>query len=493
MGRLITIRDTTLRDGHQSLWATRMSSEMMLPVARHLERSGVDSVDIMAHVIIDAAVRFTKDNPWERSRNLRKLMPTPDMAGYTAGKVAWGFRLAPTDILELCTELTIRNGVNLITSMNGLLDLDMMVDQLKQAKALGAKTAAALVYSISPVHTDALYEEKARALVERADVDYIMIKDSGGLITPDAAGSLFEAIRRGAGTKKITLHSHSMTGMAGRVYMIGVDHGVDDLQCGIWPLAQGSAQPSIQMIVKNLRAKGYQVNIEDAEIEAASQHLLSVAKRNGLPLGGPLEYDDSHYEHQIPGGMLSNLRSQLASANLLDRFPELIAEVQLVRSELGWPTMVTPFAQLVANQALFNVVTGNRYGTVPDEITHYVLGHYGKLLAPVEPKVLDKIMSRSTADARLAPWDMKPALPELRKRFHNASDEERFLRYMIPEAAVEDMLRHQRDAKAQDTARRRDFGPVSSSLVHLLAKAASMNDVAEVNIQSGNMRLRVVR
>ena len=493
MGKTITIRDTTLRDGHQSLWATRMSTDMMVPVARHLERSGVDSVDIMAHVIVDSAVRFTKDDPWERSRLLRKLMPTPIMAGYTAGKVAWGFRLAPTDILELCTDLTIRNGVNMITAMNGLLDTEMMVDQLKQAKALGAKTAAALVYSISPVHTDALYEAKARELVERADVDYIMIKDSGGLVTPDAAGSLVDAVRRGAGSKKITLHSHSMTGMAGRVYMIGVDHGVDDLQCGIWPLAQGSAQPSTQMIVSNLRAKGYDVNINDAEIEAASQHLLGVAKRHGFPVGGPVEYDDTHYNHQIPGGMLSNLRSQLASANLLNRFPELVAEIQRVRSELGWPTMVTPFAQLVANQALFNVVTGNRYGTVPDEIIHYVLGHYGKLLAPVDANVLDKILSKATAAAREAPWDMPPALPELRKRLPNASDEERFLRYMIPEAAVEDMLKHKGDAKAHDTARRRDYGPVSAALVQLLAKAATMNDVAEVNIQSGNMRLRVVR
>jgi oxaloacetate decarboxylase alpha subunit len=493
MGKTITIRDTTLRDGHQSLWATRMSTDMMVPVARHLERSGVDSVDIMAHVIVDSAVRFTKDDPWQRSRLLRKLMPTPIMAGYTAGKVAWGFRLAPADILELCTDLTVRNGVNMVTAMNGLLDTEMMVDQLKQAKALGAKTAAALVYSISPVHTDALYEAKARELVERADVDYIMIKDSGGLVTPEAAGSLVDAVRRGAGSKKITLHSHSMTGMAGRVYMIGVDHGVDDLQCGIWPLAQGSAQPSMQMIVSNLRAKGYDLDIDDAEIEAASQHLLGVAKRHGFPLGGPVEYDDTHYNHQIPGGMLSNLRSQLASANLLNRFTELIAEIELVRSELGWPTMVTPFAQLVANQALFNVVTGKRYGTVPDEIIHYVLGHYGKLLAPVDPDVLDKILAKANAATRQAPWDMPPALPELRKRFPNASDEERFLRYMIPEAAVEDMLKHKGNTKAHDIARRRDYGPVSAALVQLLAKAATLNDVAEVNIQSGNMRLRVVR
>lgn len=493
MGRVITIRDTTLRDGHQSLWATRMSTEMMMPVAERLERSGVDSVDIMAHVIMDSAVRFCKDNPWERMHLLRKAMPTPMMAAYTAGKVAWGFKIAPSDILRQCTELTIRNGANLITAMNGLLDLDMMVEQLIQAKSMGAKTAAALVYSISPVHTDALYEAKAREIIERADVDYIMIKDSGGLITPDRAASLFEAVRRGAGDRKITLHSHSMTGMAGRVYMIGVDHGVDDLQCGIWPLAQGAAQPSLQMIAKNLRSKGYGVNIDDAEVEAASKHLLNVARVHGFPVGQPAEYDDTHYDHQIPGGMLSNLRSQLVQARLLDRFPQLIEEVQVVRRDLGWPTMVTPFAQIVANQAIINILCGKRYETVPDEVVHYVLGHYGKLLAPVEANVLDKILARASVDAKRSPEEMEPALPALRKRYPTASDEERFLRYMIPESAVEDMLSQQKARAERAAARQAEHGPVSSMLVNLLAKAASLKGVAEVSVQSGEISIRVIR
>ncbi len=493
MGRLITIRDTTLRDGHQSLWATRMSTEMMLPVAERLERSGVDSVDVMAHVITDAAVRFTKDDPFERMRILRKIMPTPTMAAYTASKVVWGFRFAPSDMLQLCTELTVRNGAGVITAMNGLLDLDLMEPPLKQAKALGAKTIAALVYSISPVHTDALYETKAREIIERCDVDGIMIKDSGGLITPDRAASLCDAVRRGSGDRHITLHSHAMTGMAGRVYMIGVDHGVDDLQCGIWPLAQGAAQPSLQMVARNLREKGYTLNIDDAQVEAASLHIQDVARRHKFPMGAPAEYDDAHYSHQIPGGMLSNLRNQMAQAKLLDRFPELLAEVQVVRAELGWPTLVTPFAQLVANQALLNIITGKRYATVPDEIVHYILGHYGRLLVPADANVVDKIMSLASVEARQPPEELEPALPGLRKRYPHASDEERFLRYMIPESAVEDMLRHQKALAERKAQRQAITGPVSDVLLTLLAKAAAMNDVAEVTLQSGDLRVRVVR
>lgn len=491
MGREITIRDTTLRDGHQSLWATRMSTAMMLPVAEHLERSGVDSVDIMAHVIMDSAVRFAKDNPWERMRILRKIMSRPAMAGYSAGKNAWGFRIAPSDILQLCTELTVKNGVNLLTSMNGLLDLDLMIDQLTFAKSLGAKTVAALVYSISPVHTDALYESKAREIVERADVDWIMIKDSGGLLTPERTGPLVDAVRRGAGDRKVTLHSHSQTGMAGRVYMIGAAHGVDDLQCAIWPLAQGSSQPSLQMTVKNLREEGYVVDIEDDEIDAASRHLVQVAHCYGFPLGAAVEYDHSHYSHQIPGGMLSNLQSQLREVDLLDRMPQILEEVPVVRAELGWPTMVTPFSQLVANQALLNVVTGTRYGTIPNEVVHYCLGHYGKLLAPVDPNILDRILASSSADARIAPEDMDPILPELRKRFPGADDEELFLRYMIPERAVEDMLNQKNDTNNDPEVPQ--TGQVDSALIQLLSRVASMSSAMEVEIETQAMRMRVTR
>jgi oxaloacetate decarboxylase alpha subunit len=491
MGRTITIRDTTLRDGHQSLWATRMSTEMMLPVAEHIDAAGIDSVDIMAHVIMDSAVRFCKDDPWERMHLLRKAMPRPQMAAYTAGKVAWGFKIAPSDILQQCTELTVRNGANLITAMNGLLDVDMMVDQLIQAKAMGAKTIGALVYSISPVHTDALYEQKAREIVERADVDGIMIKDSGGLITPDRAASLFAAIRRGAGERKITLHSHAITGMAGRVYMIGADSGVDDLQCAIWPLAQGAAQPSLQMTVKNLRAKGYNVDIDDTQVDAASKLLLDVARKHGFPVGQAVEYDDEHYDHQIPGGQLSNLRSQ--QAKLLDKFPQLIEEVQIVRRDLGWPTMVTPFAQIVANQAIINIITGKRYETVPDEVVHYVLGHYGQLLAPVESQVLDKIMARASKDAKKSPQEMEPALPGLRKHFPNLTDEERFLRYMIPQSAVNDMLAEKKARAERGHQRQAEHGPISGMLVQLLAKAASLKDVAEVSVHSGDISIRVMR
>jgi oxaloacetate decarboxylase alpha subunit len=466
-----------------------MSTSMMLPVAEHLERSGVDSVDIMSHACFDAAVRFVGDNPLERMRVLRRLMPTPALATSHSGSDFWGFKSVPPDVARLDLDLAIDTGVDRVRFVNGLLDFDPLVDSARHAKARGVATIGALVFSVSPVHTDALYECKAREIVERADVDWIMIKDSGGLLTPERAGSLVDAVRRGAGDKKVTLHGHSMTGLAHRVYMIGVEHGVDEVQCAIWPLALGTSQPSTQRVVRNLREEGYQVDVDDAEIEAASAYLTRLARAKGLPLGEAPEYDHFHYRHQVPGGMMSNLRAQLIDAGLLDRLDALLEETARVREELGWPTMVTPYSQFVGSQALLNVVHGERYRVVPDQIKKYVLGHYGKLLAPVDPDVLDKIMTNGSPGVAENPDSPAPVLDDMRHRIPGASDEELLLRALCPEDAVERVMAG--DGIADD-----GIGPLTASdvgsigaLVGQLAERAKQG--GEVVFEQGELRVRV--
>ncbi len=490
MKRHVSIMDTTIRDGQQSLWATRMTTAMMLPVAKHLQRSGVECVDASSHSGFATAVRYLNDDPWERLRALRTLMPRPDIAGAASGN-RWGFRLAPDDIAELFTELCVRNGVNRIRSQNGLLDLDTIVSTLQHAKSLGAKTTAGFVYSISPVHTDELYEAKVREVVERADVDYIMIKDSGGLLTPDRAGSFIDAVRRGAGDRKVTLHSHCMTGLAPRVYMVGVEHGVDQVECAIWPLAQGNSQPSMQTVVRNLQEEGYDVDVDLDEIHAASEFLVRVAQESGLPMGEPVEYDHFHYQHQIPGGMLSNFESQLRDSGLMDRIHEILEEATIVRAELGWPTMVTPFSQFVINQALMNVISGRRYETVPDEVKRYALGHYGKLLAPVDPDVLDKIMSRGSQEIADEPDIAEPALPGLRRRHPGATDEELFLRYMLPESAVDNMLRNKTIVDLDDDGSRVGRRGITREVIALIDQAVRLNELGEVTLTKGEIKVRV--
>jgi oxaloacetate decarboxylase alpha subunit len=492
MSRRITIRDTTIRDGHQSLWATRMSTAMMLPVAEHIERSGIDSVDIMAHVHMDAAVRFAKDDPWERMDALTRAMPRLVRNAWTSGKNTWGFRFAPDDIFTLGLDLTLEHGATLMSGMNGLLDLDATAGSLQYAKDRGAQTAFGLVYTVSPIHTDELYEQKAREIVQRSDVDYIMIKDPGGLLTPATTGPLVDAIRRGAGDVKLTLHSHDTAGMGGAVYMKGVEHGVDDLQLAIWPLALGYSQPSMQTTIRNLRELGYEVDVDDAEIEAASQHIAAVAKRYNFPIGAPLPYDHAHYLHQVPGGMLSNLHSQLKAAGLLDRMDELLQEIPRVREELGWPAMVTPFSQIVGATAMLNVVNGKRYQTIPDELAHYALGHYGALLSPIDPNLLDRIFASRTPESYPGPAEMEPALPRLRKAHPNASPEELYLRFMIPDAAVQEML--QEKVRRNFEPERLDLTPRGKSVITaLLRQAASLSKARSVDLNGEGYRISLVK
>lgn len=496
MGREITITDTTLRDGQQSLWATRMPTAPMVEVARHQSRSGVGIVDAIGHPHFLASVRFCRENPWDRLRAIRAAVDGgPQIAASVGFQMLGSFGVAPLDVRELFIECLIRNGVDYVRGQHGLTDVDIIVENLQAIKRQGGKTILGLVYSISPVHTDTFFEDRLSQILQRVEVDQVMIKDSGGLLTPESTGGLVDSIRRAAGSRQVSLHSHCMTGLAPRVYMIGAEHGVDDVQCGIWPLAQGSAQPSMQTTVRNLREEGYVIDVVDHEIDESSAYLSWLVEETGMPAGQPQEYDHAHYRHQIPGGMISNLRAQLEAAGLLGHLDDLLHEVARVRAELGWPTMVTPYAQFVANQALFNVLRGERYAVVPDETKMYVLGHYGAPLAPIDDDVRDRIMARGAKGLeddheRILQAQSEPGLPDLRRRFGNCSDEELLLRYMCSPADLDDMVAN----KGHVDERWRRLGVTQRSghvISDLLAAISARTDVAEVSVETSGMRLRV--
>jgi oxaloacetate decarboxylase alpha subunit len=231
-----------------------------------------------------------------------------------------------------------------------------------------------------------------------------------------------------------------MTGLAPIVYLEGIKAGADRIHASIAPLANGNAQPAVQSMATNLRAMGFSVPVDDGLIDEVSAHFRRIAEAEGKPMGTPQEYDAFHYEHQIPGGMMSNFRQQLAQAGLSHLFLKLLEEVARVRTELGYPIMITPFAQLVGTQAVLNVVQGERYKTVPDEIKKYALGYYGKLLAPVEPDVLDRIVANGSPKIALKPQPLPPAVEKLRKEYPNASDDERVLRFMFAGNQMDEML-----------------------------------------------------
>jgi oxaloacetate decarboxylase alpha subunit len=235
-------------------------------------------------------------------------------------------------------------------------------------------------------------------------------------------------------------------------------------------------------VARNLRSMGYAINIDDGLVNAIGEHFRQVAQQENLPLGVPMEYDQFHYEHQIPGGMLTNMRFQLEQAGLLHKFDAVLAETARVFKELGWPAMVTPFSQLVGAQAVLNVVQGERYKTVPDEVKKYALGYYGKLLAPVEPDVLDRIVANGSPGIALTPQPLAPAVPSLRRKYPHSSDEERLLRHLYAGSQVDDMLA---------------AGPMKTEfsydkpIVRLLRELAQRPRMGRIYVEKGDLRLEV--
>lgn len=435
----IGIIDTTFRDAQQCLWTTRMTAGMMLPIAERMDRAGFEMIDFMAPVQFDVCVRYLKENPWEKARLLKDRLPNTPLRSYCRSKSLIGFSLAPDDMVEMWMERLAANGFSVVGTLDALFDVDNMAVSIRHGKKLGLYTVGALVFSESPVHTDAVYANTAKALIEKTDVDAIMIKDSGALLTPDRIRTLVPALKAVMGGRPLELHSHCNTGLAPLVYLEAAKLGVDQLHTSIAPLASGPAQPSVQNTLGNLSTAGFGTTVDRELIDEISDYLTDLAAQEGFPHGAPMEYDLYHYQHQMPGGMLNNWRFQLREQGLEDRFDEILDEIIKIRAELGWPIMVTPFSQIIAVQAMLNVVGGERYRNVPDEIKRYALGHFGKLLSPVDPDILDRIAENGSPAIPLEPKQLEPGRPALEKAYPNLDDDARMLRYMFAGSEVDAM------------------------------------------------------
>jgi oxaloacetate decarboxylase (Na+ extruding) subunit alpha len=436
----VGIVDTTLRDGHQCLWATRMSTEMMLPMLDQFDSAGFDVLEVIGAVQFDTCVRYLGDNPWHRLRLFRDRLTATPLQTVLRSKCALSFGLQPDDMSELWVERLIANGIDRVVAFDGLHDLDNIEGSLLHAKKLGAYTVGWLIFSESPVHTDALYVAKAREFIDRCKVDALMIEDTSGILRPERTRTLIPALKAEIGDMVLGLHTHNPSGLAQRTMIEAIKHGVDHVYTCIPPLADGNAPPSIQTTAKNLRHLGMTVEVDDELLAEIGDHFTDVALREGKPFGQVSDYDATVFDHQIPGGVMSNFISQLEAAGLGDRLEEVLAECVQVREDLGWPIQVTPFSQFVEVQATFNIINGERYKTIPDEVKMYALGYYGKPLAPVQADVLDRILengSRSIAETRPEP---EPVLPGLRRQYPKAGDEELMLRHAFPPKAVDDVL-----------------------------------------------------
>lgn len=481
----VGIIDTTLRDAPQCLWATRMTMAMMMPVAETMDRAGFVQMDLAAAIQFDVCVRYLKENPWQKFRLLRqKIVHTPLQAN-VRGRSLVSFDILPDDIIELWVERLVANGFRVVCAMDGLNDVENLAVSLKVAKSLGATTEASLAFSQSPVHTDEHYADTAREIIRKIGVDVIKIRDAAGLLTPDRIRTLVPALKAVLGKTKLALHGHCLTGLAPLVYLEGIKLGVDEVATSIAPLANGPAQPATQTFVRNAGEIGFSTGIDLERVSQVGEHFRKIAEQEGLPLGVPAEYDEFHFKHQVPGGMLTNLKFQLEQMGLSDRFGAVLEECGRVREELGWPIMITPSSQLVGTQAVLNVVRGERYRVVPDEVKKYALGHYGRLLAPVKPDVLDKIIENGSSVIKPVAPQIEPAVGRLRKQYPNQSDDERLLRYMFAGNQVDEML------AAGPLQTEYVFKNKAQSMLEMALKAG--NKQRYISISNSDMKLEMIR
>ena len=433
--------DTTLRDGQQSLWALGMRTGAMLPIAAQMDRVGFESMEFFVSVMIKKYVREHKENPWIWLREGTKRFSRTRLRNHGGMHGSGAFEKLPHAVMRLLIERVVSYGITLTRTSNCWNDFQEMKEELHQLRQVGMETIVNLIYSVSPRHSDTYYAEKAR---EAASIQpyRICFKDVGGLLTPERARTLIPIILQNAGDVPVEYHAHCNNGLAPLCYLEAVKLGITTLHTAIPPLANGSSQPSILNVAKNLRALGYTPVINEEEVKPIEEHFTAVAGRDGLPIGKPFAYEESQYLHQVPGGVISNLRHQLRLVGKEDKLQQTLDEAARVRADFGYPIMVTPLSQFVVSQAAINVIVGERYKEVTDQVIQYALGLWGKEApALMDPNVKDKILSRSRAKDWQGWEPPEPSLDEVRRKFGgpSLSDEELLLRVYAGEDAVKGM------------------------------------------------------
>ncbi len=431
--------DTTIRDGHLSLWASGMTTGMMLPAVERLDDAGFEAIEILSDGQMGKAVRELKDDPFERMRLLaERARKTP--LRLIAGRIAT-FEYEPPEAFALFLRLAARNGVAEVRISDPWNEYGGWKRRVEAAHAAGLRVILNLVYSISPVHSDAYYAERCRQAASLG-VWRLCFKDPGGLLTPERTRALVPVVLENAGGTTVEFHTHCTTGVGPLCCLEAIAGGMTVVNTALPPLADGSSNPSTFALAANARALGHEPVLDLEALGPVSAHFETVARREGFPIGRPLAFDAAQHRHQVPGGMISNLAFQLRKVGMEDRLADVLEETVRVRAELGYPVMVTPLSQFVGSQAAINVIAGERYREVTDQVIEYALGHYGETaIRTMDPDIRARILGRRRAD-EVRRRD-EPSLDELRERFggKGMAEEEMMLRWLFGADAVEDQRR----------------------------------------------------
>lgn len=396
MNRKISITDTVLRDAHQSLMATRMSIEDMLPVLGELDQAGYYSLEMWGGATFDSCIRFLNEDPWERLRTIKKHMKNTKLQMLLRGQNILGYKHYSDEVVDLFVKKSIENGIDIIRVFDALNDYRNIQTSINSIKKYGGHAQAAIVYTISPIHTVDYYVQLAKKYQELG-ADSIAIKDMSGILLPKVTKELVEALKENVDLD-IIIHTHSTSGMAELNYIEGIRAGATRVDTAISSFSGGTSQPPTESVAMALENLGFETGLNFESLEKIAAHFANVRKKyieNGIFDTKLLIPDVKTLIYQVPGGMLSNLLLQLKQQNNEHRFKEVLEEVPNIRKDLGYPPLVTPMSQMVGTQAVFNVILGERYKMTPIEIKDYVSGNYGLPPAAISDEVTDLILKGS--------------------------------------------------------------------------------------------------
>lgn len=445
----VKITETVLRDAHQSLIATRMTTEEMRPILSTIDKVGFHSVECWGGATFDSCLRFLNEDPWERLRVLRKEMPNTKLQMLFRGQNMLGYRHYADDVVEYFVQKSVANGIDIIRIFDALNDIRNLQTAVKAAKKEGAHTQIAISYTLGDIFTTDYYVNYAKQ-IEEAGADSICIKDMAALLTPYATEELVKALK--ANVKiPVQLHTHYTSGLASMCLLKAIEAGVDAVDTAMSPLALGTSHAPTESIVAALKGTEYDTGLDLKQLTEIRDYFMPLRKKyidSGLLDPKMLAVDANALIYQVPGGMLSNLLSQLKQAGKSDKFEEVLREVPRVRADAGFPPLVTPTSQIVGTQAVFNIILGERYKTVTKEFKGLVKGEYGKTPAPIDPEFRKKILGDEK------PIDCRPAdliAPELEKLKAESAkwceQEEDVLSYAMFGQVAEKFFEKRRDKK----------------------------------------------
>lgn len=439
----VKITETILRDAHQSLVATRMNTEDMLAIIEKLDNIGYHSMECWGGATFDSCLRFLNEDPWERLRKIRNRVKKTKLQMLLRGQNLLGYKHYADDVVEYFVRKSISNGIDIIRIFDALNDVRNIEASIRACKKEGGHAQGAFCYTISPVHNLELFVKDAKRLVEMG-ADSICIKDMAGLLLPYSAFELVKALKEYINVP-IQVHTHYTSGVASMTYLKAIEAGADIVDCAISPLSLGTSQPPTEPLVATLKNTEFDTGLDLAKLSEIADYFRSIKEKyvtSGLLDIKVMGVDVNTLIYQVPGGMLSNLVSQLKQAGKSDKFEEVLKEVPRVREELGYPPLVTPTSQIVGTQAVMNVITGERYKMIPKETKALVKGEYGKTPAPI-PEHIKKLILADEEQITCRPADLiQPELENTRKKIGQyIEQEEDVLTYALFPQVAEDFFK----------------------------------------------------